>query len=128
MSRRGPRPHHLLFRKELFVPASLLGNLVYAGYITLLVSADTDLGGINKAMTLYSIAAGQVSAASPDSALFQVGTMQGTAAIGAGIGHGQMTLPVQLFTRTGSTAVWYNPNTTVQAGDISIQYYHSAIR
>lgn len=108
------------------MPAALLGNLVYTGFITLLTSSDTDLGGINKAMTLYSIATGITTSA--ESALFQPGTMQGTAAIGAGIGHGQLTLPVQLFTRTGSTAVWYNPNTTVEAGDVQIQFYHSGIR
>lgn len=110
------------------MPSSLLGNLVYAGFITLLTSADTDLGGVNKAMTLYSLASGQVTQAAPDVALFQPGTMQGTAAIGAGIGHGQMTLPVQLFTRTGSTTVWFNPNTTVQGGDVLVSYFHSAIR
>lgn len=110
------------------MPASLLGNLVYAGFITLLTSSDTDLGGINKAMTLYSLASGQASTAAPDAALFQPGTFQGTAAIAAGVGHGQMTLPVQLFTRTGATTVWYNPNTTVQAGDILVSYFHSRIR
>ena len=110
------------------MPAALLGNLVYAGFITLLTSSDTDLGGINKAMTLYSLNSGQNTAAPPDVALFQPGTMQGTAAIGAGIGHGQMTLPVQLFTRTGTTSVWFNPNTTVQGGDILVSYWFSAIR
>ena len=108
------------------MPASLLGNLVYAGFITLLTSADTDLGGVNKAMTLYSL--NTSAAANPDVALFQPGTMQGTAAIGAGIGHGQMTLPVQLFTRTGTTTVWWNPNTTVQGGDILVEFKYSAIR
>ena len=100
------------------MPASLLGNLVYAGFITLLTSSDTDLGGTNAAMTLYSLATGANQ--NPDVALFQPGTMQGTGAIAAGIGHGQMTLPVQLFTRTGATTVWYNPNTTVVAGDIYV--------
>lgn len=110
------------------MPSSLLGNLVYAGFITLLTSADTDLGGVNKAMTLYSLASGQASTAAPDVALFQPGTLQGTAAIGANIGHGQTTLPVQLFTRTGATTVWWNPNTTVAAGDILVSYFHTRIR
>ena len=108
------------------MPASLLGNLVYAGFITLLTSSDTNLGGINKAMTLYSLSTGALS--NPDVALFQPATCQETAAIGAGIGHGQVTLPVQLFTRTGTTTVWYNPNTTVVAGDIYVGYSHSRIR
>lgn len=108
------------------MPASLLGNLVYAGFITLLTSSDTDLGGINAAATLYSLATGATN--NPDVALFQPATMQGTAAIAAGVGHGQVTLPVQLFTRTGATTVWYNPNTTVVAGDIYVGYAHSRIR
>lgn len=106
--------------------AALLGNLSYAGQQTILATQSA-LGAVNQTAALYSIASGQVAAAPPDIALFQMGLSSGPVGI-ATQGVGAATLPVLLFTRTGSTTVWYNPNTTAVQGDICVQYIHSICR
>lgn len=109
------------------MPASLLGNLIYAGLATLL-STQTTVGAINSASNLYSVNSGQVSAAPPDVALFQPAFMQANLSVAAGVGFGASTLQPLLYTRTGSVTVWYNPNTTAIPGDMLVAYWHSGIR
>jgi hypothetical protein len=108
--------------------ASLLGGLVYAGQQTLLTT-QASLGSINAVANLFSINGGQAATLPPDVALFQPGFLaQGTAALGAGIGFGGCTLPPLLYTRTGSVAVFYNPNTTALPGEVLLPYFHSRMR
>jgi hypothetical protein len=109
--------------------ASLLGSLIYAGQQTLLTT-QASLGSINAVANLYSINAGfAVSGMNADSAFFQPGFLaQGTGALGGGIGFGGCTLTPLLFTMTGGTTVWYNPNTTALPGVIQVQLYHTRIR
>ncbi len=107
--------------------ASLLGNLVYAGQMTLLTT-QANMGSVNAVANLFSVNAGTVGQ-SPDVALFQPAFLgQGTAAIGAGVGFGGCTLTPLLWTRTGSTMVWYNPNTTALPGEVLFPYFHSRVR
>lgn len=107
--------------------AALLGNLVYAGLATLLTT-QTTVGAINSVANLYSINHGQASGAPPDVALFQPAFIQANLSVAAGVGFGASTLQPLLYTRTGSTTVWYNPNTTAVAGDMLVSYWHSGIR
>ena len=107
--------------------ASLLGNLVYEGQMTLLAT-QSPFGAVNAAANLWSVNAATVGG-SPDVALFQPAFLtQGTAAIGSGIGFGGCTLTPLLFTRTSSTMVWYNPNSTALPGEVLFPYFHSRIR
>ena len=99
--------------------ASLLGNLVYAGQQTMMGTAATF--GTNAAGSLYSINTGALQ--NLDVALFQ------PAHQGAATGTlGGMTLPVVLYTRTGTVTVWANVNTTTVPGDILAAFFHSRIR
>lgn len=108
--------------------ASLLSNLVFAGSHTLL-STQASLGSIAAAANLYSINTGNVQS-QLDCALFQPAFLAQTpgSSQGAGIGFGGCTLAPLLFTRSGGTCVWYNPNTTAVPGDIWAPYVHSRAR
>lgn len=104
--------------------ASLLGNLIYAGQQTLL-SSSVSLGGLGATANLYSINTGALS--NIDVSLFQPAWMsQGTAS--TSVGFGGCTLPVLLFTQTGTTVVLFNPNSTVLPGNILASFFHSRIR
>lgn len=100
--------------------ASVLGNLIFAGLQTLLTTQAT-LGATTG--NLFSIATGVVQPL--DVALFQ-SSYQGVGASSAG--YGGATLPPILFTRTGATSVWLNPNTTAVPGDILAAFFHSRVR
>lgn len=107
--------------------ASLLGNLVFAGQQTLLTT-QASVGSINAAANLYSINTGN-AASSLDVSLFAPSFLgQGTGAIGAGVGFGAATLQALLFTRSGTTVVYYNPNTTAMPGELLAMYVHSRVR
>lgn len=108
--------------------ASLLANLVYAGQQTLLTT-QSNLGAVNAAANLYSINTGNVQG-SLDTALFQPAFLaQGAGASGvAGVGVGGCTLTPLLFTKSGATAVWFNPNTTALPGEVFLPYVHSRSR
>jgi hypothetical protein len=108
--------------------AAILGTYIYAGLTTLL-NTQTTVGGINSAVNLYSINSGVASGFPADVAMFQPASLgQGTGALGAGIGFGAYTIAPLLHTLTGSTSVWYNPNTTSVAGYILQPYFFSGIR
>lgn len=107
--------------------ASLLGNLIFAGLATLLTT-QTTVGSINLVGNLYSINTGAASTAPADTALFQPVFGQANLAGGAGVGLGVNTLQPLLYTRTGNTTVWFNPNTTAAPGEVLIAYWHSQIR
>mgnify|MGYP001605853297 CR=1 FL=1 len=99
--------------------ASLLGNLIYAGQQTMLSTVETL--GVNAAASLYSINTGALQ--NLDVALFQ------PAHQGAATGRfAAMTLPVVLYTRTGTVTVWANMNQTTVPGDILAAFFHSRIR
>lgn len=104
--------------------AALLGNLVYAGQQTLLTT-QPNLGAVNAAANLYSINTGALQ--NLDVSHFTPAFLaQGIAASGVGsVGVGGCTLPPLLFTRTGTTVVYYNPNTTALPGELSALYFHS---
>lgn len=107
--------------------ASLLGNLIFAGLATLLTT-QTTVGSINTAPNLYSINTAAVSG-SVDTAIFQPVALNGmNAAIAAGIGPFAATIAPLLVTRTGTTAVFYNGNTTALPGEVLIAYWHSRSR
>ena len=105
--------------------ASLLGNLTFAGQHTLLTT-QSNLGAIGGTANLFSINTGSLS--DLDVCLFQPSFLAQTAAGPGSIGFGGCTLPPLLFTRTGSTVVLYNPNTTALPGDIKAAFIHSRIR
>lgn len=107
--------------------ASLLGNLIYAGQQTLLTTS-LNLGHLgNTAINIASINGGQASALPPDVALFQPGALaQSFTATSAGFGG--CTLAPLLITRSGSVALFFNPNTTAVPGDMLMAYWHSRIR
>lgn len=107
--------------------ASLLGNLIYAGQQTLLTTA-LNLGHLGStAINIASINGGQASVSAPDVALFQPGALaQSFTATSAG--YGGCTLAPLLITRSGSVALFFNPNTTVLPGDLVLAYFHSRIR
>lgn len=95
---------------------ALLGNLIYAGLQTLLSTQ----GALGSTQNLYSINTAAIQ--NLDVALFQVGHS------GAQTGGPQATLQPALFTRTGSTVVFANPNTTALSGDILAAFWHSRVR
>lgn len=99
--------------------ASLLGNLVYAGQQTLLSTAA--VLGTNAANQLYSINTGALQ--NLDVALFQPAFAGAVGGLLPGL-----TLPVVLYTRTGTVTVWSNLNTTTVTGDILASFFHSRIR
>ena len=107
--------------------ASLLGNLVYAGQATLLTT-QASLGAINAAANLYSINTGVITGSLHVTHFTPAFLGQVVGGLGAGIGFGGCTLPPILFTRSGATVVWYNPNTTALPGEFSATFYHSRIR
>lgn len=109
------------------MPASLLGNLIYAGHATLLTT-QLNLGQLGStAVNLYSINGTQASVAPPDVALFQPGALsQSFTATSAGFGG--CTLAPLLVTRTGSVALFFNPNTTALPGDVLLAFFHSRVR
>lgn len=96
--------------------ASLLGNLIFTGLQTLL----TTQAALGQSTNLYSINTAALD--SLDTALFQLGHIGA-----AGGGFPGCTLPPTLYTRTGTTSVWVNPNTTVCAGDILAAAWHTRI-
>lgn len=97
--------------------ASLLGNLIFAGLQTLL----TTQASLGASANLYSINTGAQQ--SLDTSLF----MPAFAGV-ANAGLPGCTLPPVLFTRTSTTAVFLNPNTTAMPGEILAAFWHSRIR
>lgn len=101
-------------RKGATTMASLLGNLIYAGQLTILTTQAT----MGPTANLYSINTGALQ--NLDVALFAPAQL--------GSGTYSHTMQVLLHTRTGTTVVYANPNTNAVPGEVLAAYFHSIVR